>query len=173
MTIREKRFNRLWPLIVILLLVVSVVSYAYWDNLEKEIDSPGITIGEGVTLVVANPTAVSTGNLVPTGAVLKDGDVVSIEYTYKVSLDKEVVNALNLVVSVADWNLGVGITPEEKTALTNGILEVQVAHPNTIHNNEETVTVTVSLNDTNLTEDLYNKIAGKTFTFTLKFVATE
>jgi hypothetical protein len=166
MSAQKSYFRRYWPFVLIFVLaLVTVFSYAYWDSLEKSDDIDDITIGEGVTLSI-NKVVVFEGTLVPEEAVLKEGDVTEVVYKYTVSLDKEISKALNLDVECTnkaiDGNEALGhlftvtITPDLPTTIQNSPVEV---------------TVKVTLNAP--TEDEYDQIAGQQLSFTLNFTASK
>ncbi|MGI6677309.1 MAG: hypothetical protein ACOX5N_07740 [Bacilli bacterium] len=135
MSAQKSYFRRYWPFVLIFVLaLVTVFSYAYWDSLQESDDIDDITIGEGVTLSI-NKVVVLEGTLVPEEAVLKAGDVTEVVYTYTVSLDKEISEELNLVVECTnkaiDNNEALGdffnvtITPDS-TTIQNSPVEVTV-----------------------------------------------
>ena len=93
MSAQKSYFRRYWPFVLIFVLaLVTVFSYAYWDSLQESDDIDDITIGEGVTLSI-NKEVDLEGTLVPEEAVLKEGDVTEVVYKYTVSLDKEILEA--------------------------------------------------------------------------------
>jgi hypothetical protein len=135
MSAQKSYFRRYWPFVLIFVLaLVTVFSYAYWDSLQESDDIDDITIGEGVTLSI-NKVVVLEGTLVPEEAVLKPGDVTEVVYTYTVSLDKEISEELNLVVECTNKAIGnnealgdffnVTITPDS-TTIQNSSVEVTV-----------------------------------------------
>lgn len=165
MSAQKSYFRRYWPFVLIFVLaLVTVFSYAYWDSLQESDDIDDITIGEGVTLSI-NKVVDLEGTLVPEEAVLKEGDVTEVVYKYTVSLDKEISEELNLVVECTnkaiDNNEDLGdffnvtITPDSTT----------------IQNSSVEVTVKVTLNAP--TEAEYDQIAGKQLSFTLNFTASK
>jgi len=165
MTTQKNYFRRFWPVILLLVLIITTAfSYAYWDNLTKD-DSSNITIGEGATLsfeVVVDPEG---KKLVPEGTVLDDDEVEAITYTYTVSLDKDFTNPLDLAVTVSDKK----IDNNEALADFFGVNIVKSAE--TINFGAGvTVTVTITLNEPD-TKAEYDLIAGKILSFTLSFEA--
>ncbi len=166
MSAQKSYFRRYWPFVLIFVLaLVTVFSYAYWDSLQESDDIDDITIGEGVTLSI-NKVVNLEGTLVPEEAVLKEGDVTEVVYKYTVSLDKEILEALNLVVECTnkaiDNNEDLGdffnvtITPDSTT----------------IQNSSVEITVKVTLNAP-ATKAEYDQIKGKQLSFTLNFTASK
>ena len=167
MSAQKSYFRRYWLFVLIFVLaLVTVFSYAYWDSLQKSDDIRDITIGEGVTLSINKVVDLKKGTLVPEEAVLKEGDVTEVVYKYTVSLDKEISERLNLVVECTNKAIGnnpdlgkffkVTITPDSKT----------------IQNSSVKVTVKVTLNAPT-TKFEYYQIAGKQLSFTLNFTASK
>lgn len=166
MSAQKSYFRRYWPFVLIFVLaLVTVFSYAYWDSLQESDGIGDITIGEGVTLSI-DKVVDSEGTLVPEEAVLKEGDVTEVVYTYTVSLDKAISEELNLDVECTnkaiDGNEDLGdlfnvdITPDSTTIKDSSVV----------------VTVTVTLNAPT-TPDKYDQIAGKQLSFTLNFTASK
>jgi hypothetical protein len=167
MSAQKSYFRRYWPFVLIFVLaLVTVFSYAYWDSLEKSDDIDDITIGEGVTLSI-NKVVVLEGTLVPEEAVLKEGDVTEVVYKYTVSLDKEISEPLNLVVECTNKAIG---NNEDLGHLFNVTITPDL--PTTIQNSSVEVTVKVTLNAP-ATKAEYDQIAGKQLSFTLNFTASK
>ncbi|HQC90053.1 MAG TPA: hypothetical protein PLO54_06220 [Bacilli bacterium] len=168
MSAQKSYFRRYWPFVLIFVLaLVTVFSYAYWDSLEKSDDIDDITIGEGVTLSI-NKVVDLKGNLVPEEAVLKEGDVTEVVYTYTVSLDKEILEEeeLNLVVECTNKAI------DNNDALGD-FFDVDInPKSTTIQNSPVEITVKVTLNAPT-TKDEYDQIAGKQLSFTLNFTASK
>lgn len=172
MKTNKNYFKRFWPVIlVIVFLITATLTYAYWDSLTG--DEPGdIIIGEGVTLKVEGELFGDSGNLVPEGSVLKDGDVEELVFNYTVKLDKEITGTLNLDITYV-----VGLKEGTATEAEQGYLDklvnlVIVPSSTTLGNTPIQVTVTVTLNEPgNQTE--YDFIKEKELTFTLTFTASK
>jgi len=168
MSAQKSYFRRYWPFVLIFVLaLVTVFSYAYWDSLEKSDNIRDITIGEGVTLSI-NKVVDLKGNLVPEEAVLKEGDVTEVVYTYTVSLDKEILEEeeLNLVVECTNKAI------DNNDALGD-FFDVDInPKSTTIQNSPVEITVKVTLNAPT-TKDEYDQIAGKQLSFTLNFTASK
>jgi hypothetical protein len=63
-----------------------------------------ISIGsvDGVELTIVNISEAFNGVLVPEGCATYVGEVEEVEFTYSVSLNKEVLNAQNLIIEAFD-----------------------------------------------------------------------
>ena len=165
MTTQKNYFRRFWPIVVLLVLIIATAfSYAYWDDLTKS-DPRDITIGEGVTLDYV-VTVDQTGNLVPDTAIIKDGDVTEVSYTYTVKLDKAVTTPLQLLVAESDKKIDGNSALGE---LFN--VEISLSAETINFGADVEVTVTVTLNEP--TEEQYDLIAGKILSFTLQFQAKQ
>ena len=166
MSAQKSYFRRYWPFVLIFVLaLVTVFSYAYWDSLQESDDIDDITIGEGVTLSI-NKVVDLEGTLVPEEAVLKEGDVTEVVYKYTVSLDKEILEALNLVVECTNKAIG------NNEALGDFFNVTITPNSTTIQNSSVEVTVKVTLNAP-ATKAEYDQIAGKQLSFTLNFTASK
>lgn len=106
------------------------------------------------------------GTLVPEEAVLKEGDVTEVVYKYTVSLDKEILEALNLVVECTNKAI------DNKEALGDFFNVTITPDSTTIQNSSVEVTVKVTLNAP-ATKAEYDQIAGKQLSFTLNFTASK
>ncbi|MCK9471403.1 MAG: hypothetical protein WC006_06070 [Bacilli bacterium] len=83
----KKNYKSLLSIALVLLLVaVTALTFAYWDQLTGSSNGE-ITLGEGQTVTVSG-SAISTKKLIPTSAVLGEGDTREIEVTYTVTLKK-------------------------------------------------------------------------------------
>lgn len=167
--INEKNFfRRNWPFVLVLvLLLVTVFSYAYWDSLQ-ETDTPNnIIIGEGVTLSIEKNVTAS-GTLVPEGAILKDGDVTEVVYEYTVALDKQAAEDLDLTVTCTEKKIN-------NNADLGDLFNVDIApSANKVNaDSSVTVTVTVTLKADEISEEQYNLINNKGLSFTLNFTAAK
>ena len=169
MSAQKSYFRRYWPFVLIFVLaLVTVFSYAYWDSLQESDDIDDITIGEGVTLSI-NKEVDLEGTLVPEEAVLKEGDVTEVVYKYTVSLDKddkEILEPLNLVVECTNKAI------DNSEALGNFFNVTITPDSTTIQNSSVEVTVKVTLNAPE-TKAEYDQIAGKQLSFTLNFTASK
>ena len=155
-------FKRFWPLVIFLFLMAGTAfTYAFWDSLNKS-DTQDITIGEGVTLIVTCDVE-PEGTLVPESAILKEGDVTEVEYTYTVSLDKEIIEPLSLTVICSE------ITIDGNENLGN-LVNVSIEAPEEIQNTSVTVTVKVTLDEPDTEED-YNSVINQDISLKLEFTA--
>jgi hypothetical protein len=104
--------------------------------------------------------------LVPEEAVLKEGDVTEVVYKYTVSLDKEILEALNLVVECTNKAID---NDEDLSDFFNVTI---TPDSTTIQNSSVEITVKVTLNAP-ATKAEYDQIAGKQLSFTLNFTASK
>jgi len=102
---------------------------------------------------------------VPTGVVLKDGDVTSVEVSFNVNLDEDILNALNLSATTSNLQIA-GSTDHA------GLVNITTANPGTIQNDTVTVTFTVTL-DEPATQAAYDAIKNGDITFDVTFEATQ
>ena len=166
MSAQKSYFRRYWPFVLIFVLaLVTVFSYAYWDSLQESDDIDDITIGEGVTLSI-NKVVDLKGTLVPEEAVLKEGDVTEVVYKYTVSLDKKISEPLNLVVECTNKAIG------NNTDLGDFFNVTITPNSTTIQNSSVEVTVKVTLNAPETPAE-YDQIASKQLSFTLNFTASK
>jgi hypothetical protein len=168
--INEKNFfRRNWPFVLVLvLLLVTVFSYAYWDSLQVTDTPDNIIIGKGVTLSI-NKNVTASGTLVPEGAILKDGDVTEVVYVYTVSLDNQAAEDLDLTVTCTEKKI-------DDNAELDDLFNVNIALSADKVNADSpvTVTVTVTLKAADeISEDQYNLINNKGLSFTLNFTAAK
>lgn len=161
--------NKLLSSILILFVVfgLGLSISAVWDVLSKRDDNNNVTLSDNVELVVSE-TVGNTGNLVPESAVLKEGDVTSVTYTYVVSLDKtkQLQNALNATVAVENVKIDGSDTYSD---LVNVVISNESF---TLAEDEVTVTVTISLNEPE-NMDQVNAIMNKTISFDVLFNANK
>jgi hypothetical protein len=163
---------------VFAIALTSVATFAYWDNLQKTDSDVVIAAGEGVTLQVSNLGQSVGGTLVPSGVILKDGDITEATLSYTVSLDKEFdasKNAIALDVAIANLKIGgigadsvvEGIDTQALLALINFDYTAQY----TMQSGSPTqVTITVTMTEPQ-TEEYYKLLAGKNISFDVVFSA--
>jgi len=162
-------------LLAVLAVIVmggSSVAFSWWDQLSlTKNENNIITIGQGLEIVVEdvviNPA--TAGTLIPASAVLKAGDTYAIELTYIVKFNATLQEELNLEVTVSN-------------ILVNGVenpfdlIAIAVANPGVIQNADVTITLTVTIDDSDLDEAdfvaAYLAVANQTITFTVAFAAT-
>lgn len=150
-------------LIALVVIGGSAGAFAYWDNLEQVKVDETITIGAGVALTVSDIVA-STDTLIPSGAIVKTGDVTSIVYTYDVALDTALASDLNLSVTVTNIEVG-GV------AYAGDDINIVVSAPATINSTTVQVTVTITLDDP-ADQSAYDAIVDGVVTFDLTFLAS-
>ena len=169
MTNEKNFFRRNWPFVLVLvLLLVTVFSYAYWDSLQKTDTPDDIIIGKGVTLSI-NKNVTASGTLVPEGAILKDGDVTEVVYEYTVKLDNQAAEDLNLTVTCTEKKIN-------DNAELGDLFNVNIAlSANEVNaDSPVTVTVTVTLKAADEISDVqYNLINNQVLSFTLNFTAAK
>lgn len=145
-----------------MVFVGAAVTLAYWDQLLATEDAT-ITIGENVSLDVEVDVPAS-GTLVPTGAILKTGDVDEVVMSYNVQLSAATSENLDLTVAASDVKIGGATTYAS-------LVNVAINSPATINSTNAVVTVTVTLIEP-ADETTYLAIKGQPITFTLTFTAT-
>lgn len=169
MTNEKNFFRRNWPFVLVLvLLLVTVFSYAYWDSLQETDTPDDIIIGEGVTLSI-NKNVTASGTLVPEGAILKDGDVTEVVYEYTVTLDNQAAEDLDLTVTCTEKKIN-------DNAELGDLFNVNIAlSANEVNaDSPVTVTVTVTLKAADEISDVqYNLINNQVLSFTLNFTAAK
>ena len=163
----------------ILLAVLAVIvmggssaAFSWWDQLSQTNNENNIiTIGQGLELVVEdvviNPLA--AGTLIPASAVQKEGDTYSVVLTYTVSFEATLEEELNLAVTVANILVNGEANPF-------GLIDVAVSNPGVIQNSPVVITLTVTIDDSELDEEdyeaAYSAVANQTISFTVTFAAT-
>ena len=155
----------LFVVLAVVLFGGSALAFAWWDNLEVAENDVTIGIGQGVTISV-NLDEQTTGVLVPSGVVLKTGDVTEVDVEFTVSLDStDLLNALDLEVLVTNIQIG-GSTANA------GLVNVVVTNPGTIQNSPAEVTITVTL-DMPGSQAVYDAIINEDITFDVTFTASQ
>ncbi len=160
-------FKRLMVVLILMLMVTSsTIAFAWWDNLSQS-DNQTLLIGQGVTLEVEAVVTAPEGKvLVPKGIVMKVNDVDSIELTYNVKLDYEVIEDLDLSVIADEIMIG---RSNEHSDLVN--IEITLSQDQ-VNNENVLVTVLVTLNMP-VSEEQYQEIINQAITFTLRFTAKQ
>lgn len=152
--------------LVLLLIAVTGLTFAYWDRLTETKDNT-IAVGQGKAIEVEVAVEATGGKLIPKGNVLGVGEVDEVVYKYNVRLDQEVQYPLNLFVDVTDVKIG--------GSLENGALvDFEISqNSETINNTDVLVTVIVTLNEPDDEPDYqqYYEIINQDITFTLIFQA--
>jgi len=99
------------PIGIIVILVIalgftSTAAFAYWQDLAR-INNVVIRFeGEDASLVVEEMSPPFEGMLVPQGRVYFDGEVESVLFQYQVSIDRELLQTMNLLVEAIDVEIG-------------------------------------------------------------------
>lgn len=165
-----KRKNILSIALVLLLIAITTLTFAYWDELFGEKEN-NFTIGEGKTITITETLNNSSGvTLIPSEALQGVNDVYEINFTYKVTVDQTLAaNALNgynfivKLMSLSDTtglvNLNVNGTTWTKDNVNATVSTSAIA--------ENIITIVVTLsNPADLTE--YLEIRNKEITFALE-----
>lgn len=151
--------------LIVLALGGSTLAFAWWDNLETTQNNITVGVGEGVTISVdlEDQTA---GTLVPSGVVMKTGDVTEVEVEFEVSLDQtNLLSALSLNVDVLNIEI-------DGDATYASLVNTSIDNPGSIQNDNVTVTITITLDmPDNQTE--YDAVANKNITFDVTFTASQ
>lgn len=168
---RKVRRSIIVAVAVIAIAATSVATFAYWDNLSRTDEDVVIAAGEGVTLEVSDLSQVVNGNLVPSGVIMKDGDITSATLTYTVGLDKEFDSATHGVsfdVTVTDLKIN-GVAVDDEAV--KGLLNFAFNKTNVITSGSATTVEIVITMNMPADEAQYNAIAGKTISFDVNFQA--
>ncbi len=103
--------KKLIPFGIIIMLVIalgftSTAAFAYWQDLAS-INNVVIRFeGEDANLVVEETSPSFSGMLVPEGYVYFEGEVEFVEFQYQVSIDRELLQTMNLLVEAIDVEIG-------------------------------------------------------------------
>ncbi len=185
--------KKMIPIAIIVMLVValsftSTAAFAYWQDVNRVGNVVIRFDGEDANLIVEEVSTPFAGRLVPQGYVYFEGDVDEVTFEYEVSIDKTLVQTMNLVVETLELKIG-GST--EYTEL----IEIQVGPERDrfeyeLFNSVVTVTITVRLIEpidadeavergldpsfVNVedSEAAYELIKGETITFSILFSVT-
>jgi hypothetical protein len=172
-------------MLIIGLGFTSSAAFAYWNDVSRLSNLVIEFQGEDATLVVQQTSEAFVGQLVPEGYVYFDGEVDQVIFQYDVSVDKTLVNSMNLIVEATDIKIG-GLTDYEQ------LVDIQIGNGNRYFVNElfnsvVTITVTVRLLEpidsaeavdrglgesrANVEDSVlaYEAIKGETISFTLSF----
>ncbi|MDO9629768.1 MAG: hypothetical protein Q7I99_07680 [Acholeplasmataceae bacterium] len=99
------------PIGIIIMLIIalgftSTAAFAYW----QDVSSIGNVVirfeGEDANLIIEETSDSFTGMLVPEGRVYFEGEVDQVTFTYDVSIDKTLVQSMNLLVEAIDVKIG-------------------------------------------------------------------
>jgi len=169
----NKGMRILLAIIEIVLLSGSTVAFGWWDRMTvNKAEQNIITLGEGLELqvstVVIDPE--EAGNLIPESAVLKTGDTYEIVLTYTVEFERtDLEEELDLAVEVSNIEVNSVANPY-------GLIKVVVSNPGIIQNAPVTVTLTVTIDESELEpedyEAAYTALANQEISFDVSFVAS-
>lgn len=194
---RERRSlntgKKIVPVVIIIMLLIalgftSTAAFAYWQDVSRVGNVVIRFDGEDANLIVQEVSDQFSGRLVPAGYVYFEGEVDEVVFEYEVSIDKTLVQTMNLVVEAIDVKIG-------ETDEYSHLVEVQVgpelnAFEYELFNSVVTVTVRVrllepideaeafergldpSLVNVENSEEAYNFIKGETISFKINFSVT-
>ena len=178
------------PYLIITMLVIALgftssAAFAYWQDV-SEIGNVVIRFeGEDANLVVEAQHDEFTGKLVPEGYVYFAGEVEEVVFEYDVSVDKTLVQSMNLVVEAKD--VLIGESDEYAHLVDISIGNAKDYFVNELFNSVVTVTIVVKLlepidsdeaTERELSSELvnvedselaYNTIKGEDISFTISF----
>ena len=185
--------RKIVPIVIIILLVValgftSTAAFAYWQDVSRVGNVVIRFDGEDANLIVERVSDEFTGRLVPEGFVFFEGEVEEVVFEYEVSIDKELVQTMNLVVEAIEIKIG-------ETDEYGHLVDVQVGPAKEkfeyeIFNSIVTVRIVVrllepideaeaiergldlSLVNVDDSEAAYNFIKGETISFKINFSVT-
>jgi len=177
-------------LIIIVLLIIALgftssAAFAYWTDVSSLSNLVIEFEGESANLVVLETSDAFEGKLVPQGYVYFEGEVDQVIFQYDVSVDKTLVNSMNLVIEATDIKIGGVIDYEQLVDIKIGNGDRYLV--NELFNSIVTVTITVRLLEpidsaeaaarglgdemVNVEDSLsaYDTIHGQTISFTVNF----
>lgn len=99
------------PILIIIMLTVALgftssAAFAYWQDVSQVGNVVIRFEGEDANLVVDELSDEFRGKLVPTGYVNFEGEVDEVVFEYEVSIDKTLVQTMNLVVQATEIKIG-------------------------------------------------------------------
>lgn len=150
--------------LIIALIAITSLSFAYWDNLTKA-QTYQVTMGEGTkVLTEAVATAPEGKRLVPRGSSVGIDEVEKVTLEYNVRLSKKIVGSgLKLLVSASNITIGDLEYPE--------LVDITFTYPDEINNENVKVLVDVILKNDDSQD--YSEIFNKVIKFTLEFEAVK
>ena len=103
--------KKIVPIVVIVLLVIALgftssAAFAYWQDVSRVSNVVIRFDGEDANLIVEPVSDEFTGRLVPEGFVFFEGEVEEVIFEYEVSIDKELVQTMNLIVEAIEIKIG-------------------------------------------------------------------
>lgn len=149
--------------LLLLLVLVTGASFAYWDQLQKTEADQTVALGEGSTVVVnAVATPEEGKKLVPANVMMGPNDVTSVTLTYNVHLTKAAASARTFTVTAANVEIN-------NSNVNAGLVNIDITKASeTVNTDDVLVTVVVTLTEPD-TEAEYNAIVNQPITFDLLF----
>jgi len=148
--------NLLSVALIIMLIAITGLTYAYWDGLSNDAGST-IEIGVGSKITVEEKVYSEDGNLIPVGAILGTNEIEQVVKEYDVVLSKTSKEPLYLNVTVSNIQIG--------NKEYDGLVNVDVDYNPTI-SAQEKVILTITMNNLNID---YSDIYGKEITYSVEF----
>ncbi|MFH1692960.1 MAG: hypothetical protein ABH890_01615 [Bacillota bacterium] len=140
--------RRSLQLVVIIMLIIALgftssAAFAYWTDISSLSNLVVVFEGEDASLVIQETSSAFEGKLIPKGYVYFEGEVDQVVFQYDVSVDKTLVNSMNLVVQASDIKIG-GLVDYEH------LVDIQIGDGdrylvNELFNSVVTITITVRL----------------------------
>lgn len=182
--------KRSLQLVVIIMLIIALgftssAAFAYWNDVSRLSNLVIEFQGEDANLIVQETSDAFEGMLVPEEYVYFEGEVDQVIFQYDVSVDKALVNSMNLIVEATDVKIGGLIDYEQLVDIQIGIGNRYLV--NELFNSTVTITITVRLMEpidaaeaavrgldesrVNVEDSslAYNAIHGETISFTVNF----
>jgi hypothetical protein len=168
-------------LLVIALAFTSTAAVAYWNDVNTNSNVIIEFGGEQANLQIVEVGDEFTGRLVPEGKAFFIGQYEEASFTYSVSVDKELVKSVNLIVEASDILIGGSSEYAHLVEITiNGTRDL---HINELFNSAVEVVVVVKLiepldesevddpEDANVEDSVaaFEAIKGQDLSFTLSF----
>jgi len=130
-------------MLIIALGFTSSAAFAYWTDISSLSNLVVVFEGEDASLVIQETSSAFEGKLIPKGYVYFEGEVDQVVFQYDVSVDKTLVNSMNLVVQASDIKIG-GLVDYEH------LVDIQIGDGdrylvNELFNSVVTITITVRL----------------------------
>ena len=103
--------KKMIPIAIIVMLVValgftSTAAFAYWQDVNRVGNVVIRFDGEDANLIVEEVSQPFSGRLVPDGYIYFEEDVEEVTFEYEVSIDKTLVQTMNLVVEALEVRIG-------------------------------------------------------------------
>lgn len=168
-------------LLVVALAFTSTAAVAYWNDVNNNSNVVIEFGGEQANLEIVESGESFTGRLVPEGKAFFIGEYEEATFTYSISVDKELVKSVNLIVEAMDIMIGSSSDYAHLVEITiNG---TQDLHINELFNSAVEIVVIVRLlepldldevenpEDANVEDSAaaFEAIKGQDLSFTLSF----